>query len=423
MNWPGWMKDNVWQWLTGLSIGIIGIIVSVVLFIFSSSTPPAQEAIIIGDNNIQVTGSNVTINEEGPEERAKQDAILKTTEENKQVLKRIEERLDANKIEQTPQLVNELKNKINELEAELEERTRTTKDKRADEALAAFKNDDYDKARELFETLREEEKKKEAEHAKTAYNLGNVYFVELNFPKALDAYLDAVRLAPDNTTYLNETGKTFDTLAQYDKAIEYYEKALKSDLKTYGEEHPNIATYRNNLGRAWRAKGQYDKAIEYYEKALKSDLKTYGEEHPDVAIGWNNLGEAWKAKGQYDKAIEYYEKALKSDIKTYGEEHPNVATYWNNLGGAWKAKGQYDKAIEYLEKALKSDLNTFGEEHPNIAIIWNNLGESWRAKGQYDKAIEYYEKSLKVLKKAGLHHYAEITENNIKIAREQRDRE
>ncbi len=63
MNWPGWMKDNVWQWLTGLSIGIIGIIVSVVLFFFSSSTPPA---VITGDKNIQIIDSpetKVIINE------------------------------------------------------------------------------------------------------------------------------------------------------------------------------------------------------------------------------------------------------------------------------------------------------------------------------------------------------------------------
>ncbi len=104
---------------------------------------------------------------------------------------------------------------------------------------------------------------------------------------------------------------------------------------------------------AWDAKGEYDKAIEYYEKSLKSDLKTFGEDHPDVATRWNNLGGAQHAKGEYDKAIEYFEKSLKSDLKTFGEDHPRVATYRNNLGSAWDAKGEYDKAIEYYKKALE----------------------------------------------------------------------
>ena len=126
----------------------------------------------------------------------------KTLQNTEQIIKLLEEKGYS----ATPQLVNELRNKIDDLETELEERSRTTKDKRADEALAAFKEGNYEKARKLFEALQEEG---ETELAETAYNLGNVYFIELNFPKALDAYMDAVRLAPDNSIYLNEAGKTF----------------------------------------------------------------------------------------------------------------------------------------------------------------------------------------------------------------------
>ena len=417
------MKDKVWQWLTVIILTFIGIIVGVVLALWPS--PPVQVTSISGDKNVQVVdspGTTVTINEKDPEAMAKQEAILQNTEENKRVLERIQESLDAKKIEANPQLVSELKDKIQELEKELEERSRTTKDKRAEEALIASKAGNYEKARELFETLREEEKEKEREHAKTAYNLGNVYFIELDFQKALDAYLDAVRLAPDNSTYLNEAGSTFDTLAQYDKAIEYYEKALKSDLKTLGEDHPNVAIRWNNLGAAWNAKGEYDKAIEYYEKVLKVFILTFGEDHPWVATGWNNLGMAWDAKGEYDKAIEYYEKALKSDIKTFGEEHPNVATSWNNLGSAWQAKGESDKAIEYLEKALKSDIKIFGEEHPNIARDCNNLGMAWREKGEYDKAIEYYEISLSVcrVRLGNDHPHTKLVETNLSSAKKEK---
>ena len=449
MNWPNWMKDYVWQWLTGIILAIIGIIVSIVLFCFSSSNPPAQVSTITGDGNLQIVdspGTTVSIKKIDSEELAS----------------KIYEKLNAKNIETNPQLVSELKDKIKSLEKELEERTHTTKDKRAEEALVAFKADNYEKARELFKTLREEEKKREREHAETAYNLGNVYFVELDFPKALEAYLDAVRLAPDNSTYLNEAGKSFYTLARYDKAIEYFEKALKSDLKTFGEDHPNVAIHWNNLGQVWDAKGEYDKAIEYFEKALKSDLKTFGEDHPNVATHWNslgatryakreydkaieyfekalkvvlnifgedhpyvagarnNLGMAWNAKGEYDKAIEYYEKALKSDLSTFGEDHPDVATRWNNLGATWKAKGEYDKAIEYLEKALKVFINNLGENHPNVAATWNQLGLAWNEKGEYDKAIEYYEKALLVFgaRLGNDHPYTKSVKANLDFAKE-----
>ena len=223
-------------------------------------------------------------------------------------------------------------------------------------------------------------------------------------------------------TYRNNLGAAWNAKGNYDKAIEYYEKALNSDLKNYGEDHPNVATYRNNLGATWKAKGEYDKAIEYYEVALNSDLKNFGENHPKVATRWNNLGEVWRAKGKYDKAIGYYEKALNSDLKNFGENHPNIAAHQNNLGVAWNAKGEHDKAIEYLEKALKSDLKTFGENHSNVATYRNNLGTAFNAKGEYDKAIEYLEKSLSVIqvRLGDDHPYTKTLKTNLRLAKEEK---
>jgi tetratricopeptide (TPR) repeat protein len=240
------------------------------------------------------------------------------------------------------------------------------------------------------------------------------WFVELIGPLTTDY--------PNVDTYRNNLGAAWNAKGEYDKAIEYYEKALKSGLKAFGEDHPDIATYRNNLGAAWKAKGEYGKAIEYYEKALKSDLKAFGENHPKVATRWNNLGEVWRAKGEYGKAIEYYMKALKSDLKTFGENHPKIAAYRNNLGVAWNAKGEYGKAIEYLEKALKSELKSFGENHPNVATYGNNLGVALHANGEYDKAIEYLEKALSVIQmRLGSDHPSTKTlKANISLAKEER---
>ncbi|MCK5230769.1 MAG: tetratricopeptide repeat protein, partial [Desulfobulbaceae bacterium] len=40
---------------------------------------------------------------------------------------------------------------------------------------------------------------------------------------------------------LNEAGLLAYTLGQYRKAVEYFEQALASGLKTCGEDHPDVA--------------------------------------------------------------------------------------------------------------------------------------------------------------------------------------
>lgn len=63
-------------------------------------------------------------------------------------------------------------------------------------------------------------------------------------------------MQPDNALYLNDAGLLHHTLANHRKAIEYLERALVSDLKTYGEDHPHVAIDRNNLGGAWDSLGE-----------------------------------------------------------------------------------------------------------------------------------------------------------------------
>ena len=89
---------------------------------------------------------------------------------------------------------------------------------------------------------------------------------------------------------------------------------------------------------AWADKDDYDKAISYYEKALESDLKTFGPEHPDVAGDWNNLGTAWKSKGEFDKALNYHEKALRVFEKA-GLLH-KVKLLKDNITELEKARGE-----------------------------------------------------------------------------------
>ena len=208
--------------------------------------------------------------------------------------------------------------------------------------------------------------------AEASYQRCQIAADEIRYRQASTLCRRAMQLAPDRTDYLSDSADLAHTLGEYEQAVKYYEQALANELKTFGEDHPNVAISRNNLGATWDSLGDYQKAIGYYEQALASDIKIYGEDHPDVAIDLNNLGLAWHALGEYIKAIDYLEQALASDINTYGEDHPQVATYRNNLAGAWYALGEYQKASGYLEQALAGFEKILGANHPNTSGVRAN---------------------------------------------------
>ena len=202
---------------------------------------------------------------------------------------------------------------------------------------------------------------------------------------------------------------------KYEKAIKYLDKALQIDLKIFGENHPITAKEYYNLGLTYESKGEYDKAIKYHEKALQSYLKIFDGKHDNIGAIYNGLGSNWLEKRGYDKALGYFEKALLIYLSIFDNDHPYIATTYTNFGEAWHGKKEYDKAIEYYNKALQIYLNTLGENHENVAINYNNLGLVWDAKKEYDKAIECYEKALQIyLNTLGENHpYVAINYNNL----------
>jgi tetratricopeptide (TPR) repeat protein len=245
------------------------------------------------------------------------------------------------------------------------------------------------------------------------YNdLGVLYSGKGKYGKAIGYFEKALAI------YKKVHGEEYlSTTNDYNRFAEYDYKLLR-DISMNG-----TAAIYNNLGLVYEAKWQYDKAIEYYEKALVIQKKTVGEDHPDTVNSYNNLGGAYYEKGQYDKAIEYYEKALAIQKEVLGEEHPDTARSYNNIGLAYnKAKGQYDKAIEYYEKALVISKKVNGEDRLDTAIIYSGLGLSHLSKGQYDKAIEYYEKALAILTKFLPEDHPDIQtlRKNIEIAKKNR---
>ena len=139
-------------------------------------------------------------------------------------------------------------------------------------------------------------------------------------------------LLPENINYQLEAGLFIcDYLADYNKAMSYYNKVLALTLDQYGENHPDVATSYNNIGLVYDCQGDYPRAMENYEKALKIRLGIFGENHPDVALIYNNIGAVYDSQGDYPRAMENYEKALKILLGIFGENHPHVKIVKENI--------------------------------------------------------------------------------------------
>ena len=209
--------------------------------------------------------------------------------------------------------------------------------------------------------------------------------------------------------------KQFEFIADYNKAIKFYEKSLDVTLKLFGGNHKNIGSTYNNMGFIWKNKGDYDKAIDYYNKDLDFILKNYGNKSSLLATSYNNLGSAWSNKKNYNKAFKLFNKAIEINIKNHGKQHPRTALYFNNIGLALYDKGNYDEAIDYYEKSLKIKMKLYDKDHISISTTYNNIGLVWSAKKKYDKAIKYYQMSLEIKIKVheNEHPSLAISHNNL----------
>ena len=185
-----------------------------------------------------------------------------------------------------------------------------------------------------------------------------------DFPGAIAAFNEAIRLNPNYPAAYNNRGSARDDLGDRKGAIEDYNQALRIN--------PNYAAAYNNRGIARRGLGDKKGAIEDYNQALRIN--------PNYALAYNNRGIARDYLGDKKGAIEDYNQALRIN--------PNYADTYNNRGSARDDLGDKKGAIEDYNQALRIN--------PNYADTYNNRGIARDDLGDKKGAIEDYNQALRI---------------------------
>jgi tetratricopeptide (TPR) repeat protein len=92
---------------------------------------------------------------------------------------------------------------------------------------------------------------------------------DTNPKKALDLFLQALKIEPDYLDALNWIGLQYKALSQYEKAFEYHNKRKKVLEDKRLSNHEEYAITLNNISAAYKAQGKYAEALDYYFKAQK----------------------------------------------------------------------------------------------------------------------------------------------------------
>lgn len=183
------------------------------------------------------------------------------------------------------------------------------------------------------------------------------------------------------------------SIGDYDKALEFYKKALNDREEVRGHEHPDTAMSYNNIGYVYRTKGELDTALQYYRIALEIRKKVLGPRHPDTAMTYKNIGNAYRVKGEFDEALKYLMKDHAISEKVLGLDHPDTATSYHDIGHLYLEKGENDKALEYLNKAKVIREKILGPKHPRTRYTYSLIGEVYKKMGNPDEAQKWLDKA------------------------------
>jgi tetratricopeptide (TPR) repeat protein len=267
-------------------------------------------------------------------------------------------------------------------------------------------------------------------------NIGDSYKKEKNWAMAIENYEQALLINQDNPITFDRLGEVYYLNENYDKAIEYGLKCMR--FRNDYIDHVNV-------GSAYHKKKENDLATNYLDTALvmnphcevahqelasvlMAEFKENGDEslvvkaidhykkilefNPNSRIAYGLIGDAYIKLSNWDQATRYYSKALgleeNDDLSHSGlayayektgkldesfnhhrkalELQPNSPLYLMRMGDYYRKKNEWNKAIEFYKKSLQED--------PDNAITLNNLGFTYFSMRDYVNAQSYYERAI-----------------------------
>ena len=221
---------------------------------------------------------------------------------------------------------------------------------------------------------------------------------------------------------LNFLGEVYLTTGQYEKAMSYFQPALKiaKEIANAADGDPtDVAFTLQYIADAHDKQRQYDQALPIYQQALdifRDRLKAKKGDHDSlqgsVNITLSRMASIYFKSSKYDLALTSYQQIL--PIVTERNDHIGKVQTLNNMGVIYANQTAYAQALESYEQALTL-VRTLCCYRGDEAAILNNLSALYFSLGQNRRALELADQATKIYFKLNTENFAGLQKTEIEI--------
>ncbi len=220
------------------------------------------------------------------------------------------------------------------------------------------------------------------------------------YSEALEYYLPAIELAEksQNHRHIAKThvnvGILYQLTADYPKALGHFKRALEVENRPFER-----AGMLNNVGIVYKNTGQPDSALFYYHAALKIHIA--GNDNAGIAPAYNNIGIVLRDRGEYAAALTQFEQALRLYRKLNDQE--SIAVVLGSMGDVLSHLGRNEAALDTLKQAF----SLAQTQHLLVAQgdIAHYMHQIFAQQGRFDLAYQWakthklFSDSLQIIQK------------------------
>lgn len=159
-------------------------------------------------------------------------------------------------------------------------------------------------------------------------------------------------------------------------------------------DHPDVALAHLTVAHSLLTIGDVAQAEALSERALASQIRTFGNEHFSVADSLGLVAKIAMAQRKPAEAHGMLVRAMEITVALYGEAGTGFEVAAFQLASAKAAIGETAAALDWATRALSRRVDRLGDDHPMVGMGHNEVGVIASNTGQWDLAERHFRQAI-----------------------------